>query len=690
MGWFARTWESTLVTLGYAQKSPVTPVLLTASVGEPVPQSYAPIASLATIAAFPWVRACVDAIATDLAGLPLRVVRGTGSDAQHVEIPELAALLNRPTSAQTRVEWERQIWVYLLLSGNAYAMRVGRPAKPSSLPLLHPEGVKIRPGSYGFPEGYDWTPYGGTPTSYDASLIQHWKLTQWEHGPQGLAGEGLIRALAKDLEADFAASKLSASQSRQGRPAAVISQDPTDSVAWTKDQRDLIGTAYTKLVSENRAVMVVPGKMKAEFPSYNLRDMEFSTQRGLTRETILAAFGVPPCRVGLPTANYATSQQQMAVYWQHLIGLASILDGGLTAIAQGWGSDLSVAHDFSGVEPLQASRDSRLNRVSTWVMLGADAADAASYEGFDDAPLSGGTAPTPADSTSTNAIAEWLTRSAPKTLDDSGFLAELTRSDAAQVEAERAAVWRGWLDEVHTPSERALARAVKRALARQAELVAAAIPEVYQEKRDLSATLAALVDALFTPSVQAVLPQYTREAYYAGTRTAFGKAAKQVGSTLAVKRVDPVTEQLMALMVQKVNATTHSAIAGVLQKAIDDGASINEMQTLLMQAQGFSPARSLAIARTETTRSAAAGAQYAWQIVQADTGLLIESEWLTARDSNVRHDHRLMDGLVKPVGGVFVVPGGEFAGIQTSGPGDFADPAMVVNCRCTVMPKVSD
>jgi HK97 family phage portal protein len=690
MGWLDRAWQGTMIALGYAQKAPVMPVLLETSVGQPVPTSYAPIASLATVAAFPWVRACVDAIATDLSGLPLRVVRGSGSEAQVVEIPELAQLLRKPTSKQTRVEWERQIWVYLLLSGNAYALRVGRPAKPTSLPLLHPEGVKLRPGAYGFPEGYDWTPYGGSPTSYDESLICHWKLTQWEYGPQGMAGEGLIRALAKDLEADFAASKLSASQSRQGRPAAVISQDPADTTAWTKEQRDMIGAGYTKLATENRAVMVVPSRMKVEFPSYSLRDMEFSTQRGLTRETVLAAFGVPPCRVGLPTANYATSQQQMAVYWQHLMGLAAILDGGLSEVAAGWGTDLHVKHDFSGVEALQVSRDSRLNRVSTWTMLGADVAAAAAYEGFDDAPLSEGQPADSATPSTTNAVAEWLTRAAPKSLDDAGFLADLTRSDAATVEAERAAVWRGWLDEVHTPSERALARSVKRALARQAELMAAALPEVYQEKRDLSATLAALVDALFTPAVQAVLPQYTRDAYYAGTRAAFGRAAKQVGSTLAVKRVDPVAEQLMALMVKNVNATTHNVVAGVLQKAIDDGASVNEMQTLLMQATGFAPPRALAIARTETTRSAAAGADYAWQIVQADTGVSIESEWLTARDGAVRHDHRLMDGLIKPVGGVFVVPGGEFAGIQTSGPGDFADPAMVVNCRCTVMPKVKD
>jgi len=693
MGW----WQDTLVRLGYTQKATETPRLLSASVGQPVPQSYGAINSLATIAAFPWVRACVDAIATDLSGLPLRISQGTGADAKVVEIPELRALLDRPMSSQTRVEWERQIWVYLLLSGNAYAIRVGKPAKPTSLPLLHPEGVKPIPGAYGVPEGYEWTPYGGSPVQYDASLIQHWRLTQWEYGPQGMAGEGLIRALAKDLEADFAASKLSASQSRQGRPSAIISQDSDDThESWTKEQRDAIAEGYRKLSTENRPVMVVPSKMKVDFPTVTLRDMEFSTQRTLTRETVLAAFGVPPCRVGLPTANYATSQQQMAVYWTHLQGLAAIVDTGLTAIAAGWGPDLRVLHDFSGVEALQISRGARLDRVAAWTMLGADGADAAAYEGFADSPLDQGgaqalsvavgdrprgrTAKPPLALVPSPALREWL--AAPEPAADP--------APPEDPEVARAATWRGWLDAVHTPQEQALARSVRAALRKQAEAVAAALPEHYAEKRDLSASLAALVDALFTPEVQAILPATTRDAFMQGVRASFGYAGRQVGSSLDVKRVDPIAEQLMAVMVRRVNATTRETIAGVLGAAIDDGASVNEMQAALMQSSGFAPVRAMAIARTETTRSAAAGAEYAWTITQGDTGVSIDSEWLTARDGEVRHDHRLMDGLVKPVGGVFVVPSGQYAGIQTSGPGDFADAAMVVNCRCTVLPKVKD
>lgn len=215
-------WQRALQAIG-AVDAPKSPILLTAQVGTPVNQDYSAVASMYAIGAFAWVRACVDAIATDLSGLPLSVTRGEGKAAQRVQVPDLTRLLRRPTSAQRRVAWEKQLIAQLLLSGNSYALRVGDRAKPTSLPLLHPEGTRVVPGSFGFAESFEWTPAGGTPVVYGADLVVHFALTQWQHGPQGLLGEGLIRALANDLSADLAASKLSASQSRQGRPSAVFS-----------------------------------------------------------------------------------------------------------------------------------------------------------------------------------------------------------------------------------------------------------------------------------------------------------------------------------------------------------------------------------------------------------------------------------------------------------------------------------
>ena len=46
---------------------------------------------MAAFAQFPWVRACLDAIGTDLSGLPLRIVRGIGDQAEVIEEPALRA-----------------------------------------------------------------------------------------------------------------------------------------------------------------------------------------------------------------------------------------------------------------------------------------------------------------------------------------------------------------------------------------------------------------------------------------------------------------------------------------------------------------------------------------------------------------------------------------------------------------------
>jgi HK97 family phage portal protein len=356
-----------------------------AGVGQPTSPEFGVHASMAAFAQFPWVRACVDAIGTDLSSLPIRIVRGEGESAEMVEVPALRTLIDRPTSWQTRSEWVSTLVAQLLLPGNAYALIVGQGV-PGSLPLLHPELVRVIPGPFGGPAGYEYSAPGGVAVSYSAELVIHWRLTSWQYGPQGLLGEGLIRALTADLNADLNAARLAASTAKQGRPSAVFSP-ANEGDMWPEEVRKQIADAYGRIITENRPAMVLSSGTKVEFPSFTPRDLEFSESRSLTRETVLAAFGVPPTRVGLPSANYATAREQSSIYWHRLQGLSRQIDAGLTQIAKQFDPTLSVRHDFSGVDALQEARTARLDRVSTWVILGADPATAAAYEGFDDAPV---------------------------------------------------------------------------------------------------------------------------------------------------------------------------------------------------------------------------------------------------------------------------------------------------------------
>ena len=63
---------------------------------QPAKQDYAAIDSMSAIAAFPFVRACVESIASDLTKLPIRVIKGRGADA---ELP-----LQVPASIKARVK----------------------------------------------------------------------------------------------------------------------------------------------------------------------------------------------------------------------------------------------------------------------------------------------------------------------------------------------------------------------------------------------------------------------------------------------------------------------------------------------------------------------------------------------------------------------------------------------------------
>jgi len=381
-------WLTIKRAFGYAPKTtePVTPPAVGAVSGVPAYPSFSAHTSMAAFAVFPWVRACTDCISQDLAGLPIHIYSGQGASRKRVFDVFLSGLLARPTSHQSGQEWRQTLVTHLLLSGNAYILKVGLDRMPpSSLVILHPERVLVIPGRYGEPVSYEFTCQDGTRISYAPDKVIHIRLAAWEPGAQGLLGEGLIRALSVDLSAEAATSKLTARTASTGRPSAIFA--PTADSSFTAVQQKAIADSYDKLVTEGRNACVLPGAMTVTFPNLTPRDMEFSSQRTMTRDAVLAAFGVPPSRVGLPTANYATAQQQSLIYWTHLQSLSRLLDAAYTQIASHFNMDYDVAHDYAGVAALQEARSAQLARVKAWVDLGADPAVAAAYEGLADGPL---------------------------------------------------------------------------------------------------------------------------------------------------------------------------------------------------------------------------------------------------------------------------------------------------------------
>ena len=407
----------------------------------PATRSYPATTSMSAYAAFPWVYACADAIASNLSMLPIKAVRGVGADSEPVDDHPILDLLRSPSSRVDGTLFRRQAVIDLILTGDAYALIIGE-REPSGLIRMHPARTKVVPLEDGQPGHYEYSG-AGRDSAYAWSQVVHIRSPSWEDSPASLYGQGAIRALNEDLLTDQAAAKLAANAAKTGRPSAIISPSE-DGDRWSAEQIAQIRAAYQKQLAGTSGALFMGGPAKYESLGFSPRDMEYQAVRNYARESTLAAFGVPPTLVGLPTANYATARQQAKTFWESLQGRAAAIDAELTRLARRYprSETIRVMHDFSNVEALQESSTERVNRVQLWWMMGIPLADAAAYEGFDDLPVGGGAPASEPASISTqneglHLAVDFLTRRAPSAVDSAHFSPDY----ASDLKETDASIW---------------------------------------------------------------------------------------------------------------------------------------------------------------------------------------------------------------------------------------------------------
>lgn len=644
---------------------PTTPQLGTdyavagaAGVPDDIPQA------MSAYGAFPWVVACLRAITTDLGGVPLVVEQRRGGRWTAVEGHPLQELLEQPTPAHPGVLWRAQQLVDLYLTGNAYTLQV-YASRLLSLPRLHPERVELYADETRAVAGYRYS--AGIVVSYMAADVMHVRLPSYAPGPAGEYGQGLIKALTPELNADLRASTLAANVARRGRPDVIVS--PTDGAMLSRESIQRIKEAWNKLMSDGGA-LVLDGSVKVDMPAFTPRDMEFQASRAWTRDTVLAAFGVPPTRVGLPTANYATAREQSQVYWDNLRGVAALLDAGWRQLARRWyGRDIRVRHDFSGVPILQDMRNAQLGRVSQWVLLGADPAKAAEYEGLTGHPLEAD-APAPPPEKAIDRKA-WR-----------GWTHPVTRGTE-----DRGERWKGWNDTVRLASIRAIGRSAKQVLSAQAERASQALvnampedPQKAHTRASPDAVIEAVLKAIGDGSDLTTLDPALRDSL----RRSF-KAAVQGLSEAQLQSwaEDPEVRAQLADLIGNLTDTTRSEVRALLLRGLDEGWTVGDLQAQLVGSQVFSAQRALAIARTESTRSVSAGTHLGMKSL-VDEGLTVRREWLAR--PGARPAHAKLDGQTVGPDEPFKTEDGHKAHY----PGGFGVAALDINCTCAVVARVTD
>lgn len=124
---------------------------------------------------------------------------------------------------------------------------------------------------------------------------------------------------------------------------------------------------------------------------------------------------------------------------------------------------------------------------------------------------------------------------------------------------------------------------------------------------------------------------------------------------------------------------TKSVTSGLLQ-----GKSVGKIATdLQARVSEMNRASAVRAARTAVTGAQNGGRMDSYHDAQKK-GIEMEKEWMATLDNRTRHEHAILDGQIQPVDKPFIVDGQEIMF-----PGDpKAKPALVYNCRCTMVAKV--
>jgi len=361
------------------------PALVAGSGGtgsQPANKLYDAKNALSAMAAFPWFWACLDVISTDLSGVPLVAVH-TDATGNRTILPSHPVLdmLSRPSPQCSGVAMRRQLYADFSAAREAYIRVLGTPGVDGVAIRLHPGDVtpNVDPRT-GLIEHYDW---GGQQIAPSEILMI--RGIGWESGIRASRAESPVHSLAAGLTADQAARDFAKKAANSGQLEIMLK--PSDPVAqFGKNGVKAVTDMYLTAKQAGHGMMVLNRALDVVPLSINSRDMEFPQLHVDVRDETLAVMGVPPVLVGLPGANYGTARQQSRTYWERRKHDAKLFDDELSRLTGD--PSIRIEHDFTDIEALQTTRTERQDRAEKWVQgFGVKPAEAAAYEGFDDAPV---------------------------------------------------------------------------------------------------------------------------------------------------------------------------------------------------------------------------------------------------------------------------------------------------------------
>ena len=324
---------------------------------------------------------CVNEISKGASSVPLLLKNGDNI----VEDHELLTLLDRPNPLQSYSEFFNSLFGYVLLSGNAYILKIGSEnGAPKELHQLRPDRINIKGSGNTIPDVYEYRVNGQIKTSYKVdqvdgySEVKHIKLWNPLDDYYGLSP---MSAAAVEIDQFNMSSKHNVNLLNNGaRPSGAIIFKPQDdsgfAVNLSESQRQqLLTDMNNRFAGSSNAgrPMLLEGDFDWKEMGLSPKDMDFHQLKNMAATDIALCFGVPSQLVGVPDSQTYSNvaEARLALYEEtiipHLRKIQSDLNEWLVPM---FDSRLKLEFDIDSIPALSERRKRIYENVSLAVREG--------------------------------------------------------------------------------------------------------------------------------------------------------------------------------------------------------------------------------------------------------------------------------------------------------------------------------
>ena len=324
---------------------------------------------------------CVNEIAKGASSVPFILKSGD----QIIEQHPLLDLLARPNPLQSYSEFFSSLYSYILLSGNAYVLKVGNDGgAPRELHQLRPDRIEIKGGGNPIPEKYEYVINGRVQDTYYVdqdngfSELKHIKL--W-NPLDDYYGCSPLSAASMQVDQHNMASKHNVNLLNNGaRPSGAVVFKPKDesgfAVNLSEAQRQQLLTDLNNRFSGTANAgrpMLLEGDFDWKEMGLSPKDMDFLNLKHMSATNIAMCFGVPSQLVGVPDAQtYANvSEARLALYEETIIPYLRKIESDLNEwLVPMYGDQYHLEFDVDSIPALSERRRKIYENVTSAVREG--------------------------------------------------------------------------------------------------------------------------------------------------------------------------------------------------------------------------------------------------------------------------------------------------------------------------------